>query len=179
MRRREVLAGLGSLGTLGGAGAITVYGLPSGDDAGADEPRHKPIEVTTVEAPGSEPGTLRIPDTGGVTFLEFFATTCSVCKDGMPELAAAHDRVGDDVTFLSVTNESERLVDDAALREWWREHGGEWTLGRDPTSELVVYYGTSTPTAVVFDADGRVHWESTGRKTADEVVDAIERARSG
>lgn len=177
MRRRDVLAGIASVGALGGAGAATVYGVPSVTDSGDDGPRHEPVEIATVEAPGSERGALQVPDTGGVTFVDLFATTCTVCQEQMSTLGEAYDRVGDDVTFVSVTNESERVADDEQLAEWWREYDGRWTVGRDATSELIVHYGTTTPTAVVFDAEGHVQWEESGQKTLEEILDGIDRAR--
>lgn len=176
MRRREVLAGIGSLGALGGAGALAVTGVPSGlmSDGSEDNRRHDPIEIETVDATGSEAGTQLVPADGEVTFVDLFATTCDICKDQMPELGDAADRVGDDVTFISITNEDEKQVSDAELADWWDEYGGRWQLGRDPTSELIVHYGTSTPIGIVFDSDGRVQWEESGRKTSDEIVSRIE-----
>lgn len=176
MRRRDVLAGVGSLGVLAGAGTLAVYGIPSGgdpDDSRA-EPRHDPIEIETVEATGSEAGSQLVPADGEVTFVDLFATTCDICKDQMPALGDAADRVGGEVTFISITNERESQVTDAELAEWWDEYDGRWTVGRDPTSELVVHYGTSTPIAVLFDSEGRVQWEESGRKTSDEIVSKIE-----
>lgn len=171
MRRREMLAGVASLGTLGAGAAAAVYGLPSRDDDG--ERRHDPVEITTVEASGSQAGTVRIPNEGRPTFVDLFATTCTVCQEQMPTLGEVYDEFGDEMTFLSVTNESRSVVSDDELGTWWADHDGRWTVGRDVTSELIVHYGTATPTAVLFDADGRVVWEDTGRKAAEEFQENI------
>jgi thiol-disulfide isomerase/thioredoxin len=175
MRRRDVLAGVASAGTLAGAGAFAVYGLPStlGDDEG-EEPLHDPLEIETVEATGSDEGAQRIPAEGTATFVDLFATTCTTCRSQMPDLGEAYDQVGEDVVYISITNESEDQVPDAELAEWWDEYDGRWQVGRDPTSELIVNYGTATPIGVLFDADGNVRWEESGRKTTDEVVSRIE-----
>lgn len=173
-----MLAGVASVGTLAGAGAYAVYGLPGVSSSGRSDDgpdvRHDPIEIETVEATGSSAGAQRVPAEGSVTFVDLFATTCSSCMKQMPELGAAYDRVGDDVTFISITNESEEQVSDAELAEWWDEYDGRWQVGRDPTSELIVHYGTATPIGILFDANGAVRWEESGRKTDDEIVSRIE-----
>jgi thiol-disulfide isomerase/thioredoxin len=175
MRRRDVLAGVASAGTLAGAGAVAVYGLPSGlgNDEG-EEPLHDPLDVSTIEATGSDDGSQLIPAEGTVTFVDLFATTCTTCMSQMPDLGEAYDRVGDDVVYISITNEGEEQVPDAEVAEWWDEYDGRWQVGRDPDSELIVNYGTATPIGVLFDADGNVRWEDAGRKTSDEIVSRIE-----
>ncbi|WP_293027946.1 TlpA disulfide reductase family protein [Natronococcus sp.] len=171
MRRRNVLAGVASAGTLAGAGALAVYGLPGDED---EEPRHDPVTIDTVEAAGSSDGTQQIPAEDSATFVDLFATTCGICKEQMPALGEAYDRVGDDVTFVSITNENEDQVSDAELADWWDEYDGHWAVGRDATSDLIVHYGSGTPIGVLFDSDGVVRWEESGRKESDEIVSRIE-----
>lgn len=201
MRRRDLLAGLGSTGVLAGAGAIAVYGLPSvedapaGDDASPSERgdgtdagangtnRPDPIEVETIEAPGSEAGTVTIPTPGRPTFVDLFGTWCAPCIEQMPGLAAANDRIGDEVQFVSVTSEpatEDHGITEAELVDWWTTHDGDWTLGVDPTAKVMGrHFQGSYPTAVAFDATGRVQWADDGIKTADELVAEIERAIEG
>lgn len=172
MRRRDVLTGLSGAGILGAAGILHVRGVPFGSNVG-DEPAHEPKTLAGVEAPGSEGTPQTIPAVGQPTFLVFFATTCTVCIAEMPELAAASDRFPD-VKFISVTAETRDYVSDEELASWWNEHGGSWQLARDDGYELVRYYSRATPTAALFDADGRLHWEETGKKSADEIATLIE-----
>ena len=174
MRRRDVLAGGASVGMLLGAGIAVRNGLPVGsEDDGRRSPSHDPVEVATVDAPGSDPGSITVPGDCTPMLVDLFATTCSICRDQMPILGKVHDRFADELTLVSVTNESKDAVDDEALAGWWADHGGRWLLARDPTSELIVHYGTSTPTAVLFDADGRVAWEDTGRKAESAFVENV------
>lgn len=190
MRRRDLLAGLGSVGVIGGAGAVAVYGLPSSDDiagspddvAGEDGEegdggdRYEPVEIETVDAPGSEAGEILVPATDRPTFVDFFGTWCPPCIDQMPELAEAHERVGDEVLFISITSESvgeSGTITEAELVEWWDENGGNWTLGLDPAAELT-YRVSSYPTAMAIDSSGQIQWSDSGRKTADELVEGIE-----
>lgn len=178
MRRRDLVAGVGSLAVLAGGGVVATRGLPSTDDDGdaADgEYGDDPIEIETVDAPGSEAGTMQVPEPGRVMVLDFFTTTCGVCQDMMPVLAEANAELetDTDVRFLSVTNE--RGIDDDDLAAWWAEYDGDWLLGRDESVDLFARYDvTGVPETVVIDGTGAVHWDNTGRKTAAELVDAVE-----
>ncbi|GAB3664370.1 TlpA family protein disulfide reductase [Halopiger thermotolerans] len=186
MRRRDVLTGLGSAGVLAGAGAVAVYGLPSVDELTgesengtesdeADEEPRDPLRLETIDAPGSEPGEVLVPEPGRATFIDLFATWCSPCEKQMPALAEAHERVADaDVQFISVTNEG---ISHDELAAWWDEHDGSWPIAVDPAAELSArYLGSGYPTAVTVDASGRVLWSDDGVKSADELVGRIEAA---
>ncbi|TYL37391.1 redoxin [Natronococcus pandeyae] len=186
MRRRDVLAGLASVGVVGGGGVLAFRGVPS-FETGSDDPEATdgagatapdPITIETVEAPGSEAGEVRIPAPERVTFVDFFGTWCPPCIEQMPALAEANDRIGSDVLFLSVTNEAVgSSVTEDELVDWWDEHDGDWLLGLDPTAELTArYLAGDYPSAVAIDTDGRVQWSDSGVKTADELVAGIERA---
>jgi thiol-disulfide isomerase/thioredoxin len=191
MRRRDLLAGVGSVAVLGGAGAVAVGGFPSvetdasdaeGTDAsgegGTDRTeRRGPIAVETIDAPGSEAGEVQIP-AAEPTFIDFFGTWCPPCIEQMPALAEANERVGDDVLFVSVTTENVGgSVTKDEVVEWWETHGGNWTLGIDPTAELAARYAPpGYPAAFAIEASGTVAWSDAGVKTADELVAGIERA---
>ncbi|MDF9745941.1 TlpA family protein disulfide reductase [Natrinema salsiterrestre] len=179
MRRRDVLAGIGSVGVIGGAGALAIRGPPSFDDGTEEtEPTADPLVIETVDAPGSEARDVRIPASDRATFLDFFGTWCGPCKEQMPALVEANDRIGDEVRFISVTNEAVgRSVTREELADWWRKYDGNWLLGIDPTAELSAEYSIGgVPYAVAIDSSGRVQWSEAGRKSADELVAGIERA---
>ncbi|WP_126664587.1 TlpA family protein disulfide reductase [Haloterrigena salifodinae] len=185
MRRRDVLAGIGSLSVIGTAGTLAIRGPPSFD--GTDDPENAngsasvatdSITIETVDAPGSEAGEVRVPAADRATFVDFFGTWCPPCIEQMPALAEANDRLGDDVLFLSVTSEAVgSSVTEDELIDWWENHDGNWLLGLDPTAELTArYLAGGYPSAVAIDADGRVQWSDSGVKTADELVAGIKRA---
>jgi thiol-disulfide isomerase/thioredoxin len=192
MRRRELLAGLGSVGALAAGGAIAVNGLPSMDgpsdddsvgaagstetpaDGDTEDSPVAPITIETIDAPGSKAGQIRLPAEGEPTFIDFFATWCSPCEAQMPALAEAHDRVGDDIRFVSVTWEG---LSESEIAEWWDDNEGNWTIGRDPTAEVTARYNVpGIPYAVAIDEGGTVRWTDRGQKTADEFVAGIEQA---
>ncbi len=169
MRRRDLIAGIAGAAVLGG-GAIGALGL-SGDDQ--PDRTQEAVALAGIEATGSTGGTLKVPIPDRPTFLDIFATTCRSCQRQMPELRAAHDRLSDEVAFVSVTPESESAVDDTTVAEWWDVYDGNWQIVRDETRQLVIHYSLATPTGVLFDADGRVHWQDTGSKTESEIVEAV------
>lgn len=166
MRRRELLAGAAGLGVVGAGGLVASRsGLLSGDE------RIEPVEVRTIDAPGSEAGTALVPDGEQPIVLEFFATWCKVCARMMPDVAAVEADVRDSVQFVSVTNEPiGHTVSRADVREWWREHDGDWTVGFDPELDLTRALDLSdTPTTVLLDADGRIRYRDRGYKSESEL----------
>jgi thiol-disulfide isomerase/thioredoxin len=156
MNRRRVLAALGGLGLTGGSAWVLQQ------DAGTEDAL--PMQVRTVDAPGSEAGGVRLPVEDTVTVLDLFATWCSPCAEQMGTLAAVHGEYADEVAMISVTNE--RLggtLSKADLRDWWREHDGAWTLGLDPDSDLMSALGADgLPYLIVFDAEGTPRWQHRG-----------------
>lgn len=170
MRRRDLLIGAGSVAALGGGAAVAFDVVGSGGSAGID-----PIEIETLDAPGSEAGTATVPATGEVTFLEVFATWCTVCESMMPEVAAANEAVGSDVQFLSVSNEPlGNTVTREDVAEWWGENGGAWTVGVDPDLELTRALDASgVPYSFVLDADNRVVWKHRGRSDAETIESRV------
>lgn len=164
--RRRVLAGLGGAAVLGGGAALAAR---SGGDGDA-----LPMRVTTLDAPGSAAGEARVPAPDGPMLLDLFATWCPPCAESMPALAVAEERYSE-VQFLSVTNE--RFgggLDADAVRAWWREHDGAWTLGHDPESRLMAALGAGAlPHLALFDADGAVVWDHGGPIEGDRLHDAL------
>lgn len=170
MRRRHLLAGLTGAGVVGGAGIATRTGLL--DDREAAVTAH---ELPAIDAPGSSGGTMTVPEPGRVSFVEVFATWCSICEANMPALAIAHASVDDAVQFVSVTNEPLGHVttrDDVA--RWWAEHDGSWPVAHDEELGLSDDLGaTGVPHAVVLDERNRPTWEHRGRLSAADVEAAI------
>ena len=172
MKRRDVIAGVGSLGVLAGAGVLAARG-PSLLDSAEEGGEVDPIELETVDAPGSEAGTITVPEPGQAMVIDFFATTCASCASLMPTVAEARE-TAEGVTFLSVTIER----DDEQIREWWDEHEGNWTVGMDPGIDLYERYDVvATPTTVAIDGTGEPHWRSEGSKTLEELLEGAEAAR--
>ncbi len=157
VKRRELIAGVGSLAVVGGAGYVALNGVDLGDDG-------LPLTVQTLDAPGSEAGKRPVPAPGKPTVLDLFATWCVPCSAQMESLTALHEEFGDDVAFISVTNEGfgDNLTADD-VRKWWADHDGAWTVGHDPESRLMKVLGAGgLPYLAVFDADGTATWTHRG-----------------
>jgi thiol-disulfide isomerase/thioredoxin len=173
--RRHLLAGVVGAGLVG-AGAVGSGRIDFGG-SGPDE-RPLPVEVTTIDAAGSAAGTASVPAPGTPTVIDCFATWCSPCIEQMDALGIVHDRYGDRVTFVSVTNE--RFgggLDADDVRAWWREHDGRWTLGHDPEGDLLAALGASgLPYLAVTDESGSVVWTHGGvasAKTLDRRISSV------
>jgi thiol-disulfide isomerase/thioredoxin len=176
VKRRELLAGLGSVAVLGGAGLVATGVGPDLGGAGSSADSIEPVTLDTVDAPGSRDGQVTLPADDQPTFVDFFGTWCAPCIEQMPALAAAEDRVGDEVRFVSVTTEDVGgALSEEAVADWWREHDGDWLVAADVTAELAAKLNVGGyPTAVVLDAKRRIQWSESGTHSADELVSHIE-----
>lgn len=174
VRRRELLAGAAAAAVAGGGAAVALGGWdPLGDDDAIPE-----FELETIEAQGSEPGTVAVPERGRVTFVEIFATWCGVCADLMSPMGEVYDELGDDVQFLSVTNEPlGRTTMPEDVADWWADHDGRWTVAHDDDLELTgALDATAVPYSFVIDEGNVVTWSDSGEKSADELREPIEAA---
>ncbi|MBZ6496764.1 TlpA family protein disulfide reductase [Natrinema longum] len=173
MRRREVIVGTAGLAALGGGAIAVSEWNPRESGAAVDS-----IELETIDAPGSEAGTATVPERGRVTFVELFATWCSVCQDMMEPLGQVHDDIDADVQFVSATGEPiGNTITREDVADWWREHDGTWPVALDADLELTEALDASgVPYAFVLDADNVVTWSGRGRKSPDEIRSAIDDA---
>jgi thiol-disulfide isomerase/thioredoxin len=177
MKRRQLLAGLGSVGAIGAAGLVATGAVPDALGGGDTSPQPvEPVTLETVEAPGSRDGDVTLPADGRPTFVDFFGTWCAPCVEQMPALGEAADRVGDRVLFVSVTTEDVGgSLTEEAVADWWRENDGDWLVAADVTAELAAKLNVGGyPTAVALDATRRVRWSESGTHTAEEIVAGIE-----
>ncbi|WP_306056813.1 TlpA family protein disulfide reductase [Natronococcus wangiae] len=192
MRRRAVLALAGAavggcLDDWGGAGDAESGGdMDEGNGSDESDAESPPFDVTTVEAPGSDAGTVSVPREEVVTFLNFTRLLCPTSEgligtigDVRTELESRYDVGPDgDVWFISVINPNFGADPSREeLAEWWDEHDGQWAIGIDEGSSLNEYYEVGGyPTVVTLDDDGEVHWRDTGGTSSDNMITGVERA---
>ncbi len=135
-----------------------------------------PVEIETLDVPGSEAGRREVPEPGSVTVVELFATWCSSCAAYMETLREVEREV--DATMISLTNEPiDVSVDRGEVVDWWREHDGAWTVGIDEDLTLTTELdATSVPYTAVVDPNGRVAYASDGTMDAAELIAEIDAA---
>lgn len=174
MRRRDAIFGLGSLGVLGG-GAVFASGRF--DDVFRDGSVPE-TTLETIDARGSSAGTTAVPARGTVTFVDFFATWCSDCRQYMDTLRTFHERAPEAIQFVSITTEQ---VESAVTRDeigyWFNGNQGDWTVALDPSLTLAEPIGaTYVPHSFVLDESNRIAWSDSGLHDVDELEEALAKA---
>ncbi|MFB6079768.1 MAG: TlpA family protein disulfide reductase [Haloferacaceae archaeon] len=167
MRRRHLLASLAGAAGLGGG---AWYALDGTSAKGID-----PVEVTTIDAPGSQAGTMRVPVAGGVTVVDVFSIGCAPCKTETRRLNDVRGEFGSDVHLVSVTNDAiGGTLTRGDVRRWWRRNDGHWPVGLDDGGRLMRELDvTGLPTLAVVDAGGRVAWKHAGLVSRGDLLEAV------
>ena len=177
MQRRDLLAlTAGGLATV--SGCLDDASDPSDDD-NDDVDDSPPFEIVTVDAPGSEAGTVSIPQEGQVMLVNFARTLCPTSEGLLGRIAEANADLEDgDVEVITVTDGSSGpQPTPSELADWWVEHGGNWTVGIDERGLLNDYYNVrGCPVLVAIDGDGEEHWRNEGGTGAYNMVSGVETA---
>jgi thiol-disulfide isomerase/thioredoxin len=186
MKRRKVLTGLGAAAGIGGVVWIANSqsqsstgtggpGLDETEGSGEDSETMEPKEIDLLDAPGSPGGTIDVPIEGEITVLDSFATWCASCEPQMDELNDAHDAVGDDATFVSISNEAiGGNVKRSDIADWWADHDGDWYVGLEKqgnvTRELRI---SAIPFIAVFDENRKLRWTHQGVTSSDKLIETV------
>lgn len=179
-RRRVLLATAGIAATGPLAGCLDGgTDETDGDDPDTESDASPPFEVRTVDAPGSEGGTMSVPSDEGLVAVNFSRTNCPTSAGVLPYIGEARSDLTDtDVTFLTVVDGSSGpQPSPEELTDWWVEHDGDWPVGVDEDGRLFDYYDVrGVPVVAVIDAAGAVRWRDEGGTTTANIVSGIERA---
>jgi cytochrome c biogenesis protein CcmG, thiol:disulfide interchange protein DsbE len=103
---------------------------------------------------------------GKPVVVNFFSSTCVPCQTEMPALEQVHRTAGDKVAFLGLD-----VQDTAASGQAFVESVGvTWDMGRDPDASILQSLGgTSLPTTVLLDANGKVVYQHLGALKNDDL----------
>ncbi|MGA8878744.1 MAG: TlpA disulfide reductase family protein, partial [Candidatus Korobacteraceae bacterium] len=90
---------------------------------------------------------------GRVVLLNFWATWCPPCIEEMPSLVQLQKQMGDKVTILAVSEDA----DDAAYKQFIRDHGVDLLTVREGSQKTSDVYGTfKYPETYVIDRNGKI-----------------------
>lgn len=160
------------------AAAATVV-LLSDDDAIDDGPAGS-IELD-AEAEPADPDTVTYTTfedqvvplaslRGKPVLVNFFASYCAPCIREMPALEAAHQAVGDQVTFLGLAMQ-DRPEEALALVE---RTGVTYQVAQDRDGSVITALGGIVlPTTVLLDAEGEVVASRAGELTEEQLLALI------
>jgi thiol-disulfide isomerase/thioredoxin len=150
-RRRLLLGGLGGLAAVSaGMGALAWW-------------QTRPVAAPAVDYVRMDGSAARLADLRGqVVLVNFWATTCVICRQEMPELAALHRRHAPrGFQTLAVAMQYDPP---AAVVNYLSERPLPFEVALDNTGAIARAFGgvVGTPTSLLIDRAGRVVWRHVG-----------------
>lgn len=131
-----------------------------------------PLPEATFEVLGDPERQVSMADLRGTpAVVNFWATWCAFCVEEMPDLEAAHQVLGDAVTFVGIDRQdnTERAL---ALAE---ETGVTYLLLSSPDGGFYTEVkARGMPTTLLVDADGVIRYRHAGPVTTEELLDLVE-----
>ncbi|HEX7010051.1 MAG TPA: TlpA disulfide reductase family protein, partial [Phycisphaeraceae bacterium] len=157
--------------TQGSQAVNSLAALMSGGGGGGGGRQAHPLEnqpVPPIELPTLQGQPFRLADVkAGVVVLDFWATWCPPCREGLPHIQAIHDwakREGLSVAVYAVNvGETEREV-----QAFWNEQGYTMPVLMDQQTKVAGAYGVQGIPQTVVIADGKVQHVHVGYNPAME-----------
>lgn len=110
------------------------------------------------------------PTDGKPLVVNLWASWCSPCRAEMPAFERVHQKLGDDVAFIGVTDDP----DHAAAREVAAKTGVTYPLAVDTGQHLLIDLGVAgLPATVFIDAQGRIIGRHAGVLTEEALLKEI------
>ncbi|WP_049926797.1 peroxiredoxin family protein [Halopiger goleimassiliensis] len=192
LSRRRFAATVVATSTAALAGCLDGGTDDTGEDAeetageGPTVPSEPPFEVTTVDAPGSEAGTMTVPASDRWILVNFSATQCPTSEAHLGDIDEARAELRDrydfgpdgDLEVVSVVSGTRGTVPTTdELAAWWAEHDGAWTVGLDEENALFDYYDVDQgPSLALLDEDAAVRWSRDSAVSARTIIAGVDRA---
>src|SRR5438445_9426530 len=153
-----VLATVTLLGLVGMAGRPPLVGSPA-------------PEIALKDLQGQE---VRLSDLRGkVVLLNFWATWCKPCKEEMPAMQAAYDKLRDEGLVVLAVNE---LEDVQRVAEHVRSHGHTFPVVMDHDNRIANRYGVvGLPASFLIDRQGIVREHVFGSLLTEERISELVR----
>lgn len=164
-RTRRRIASVGVLLALLGLGyAWLAKNPPVGPFVGEQAP---PFDLVTFDG-----SSFTLGDLGGrPVFINFWATWCPPCLEEMPVIQKMHEKYGDALAIVAVTDEPIPVA-----RPYIAEHGYTFPVYVDPGGIMTgEYLVQALPTSVFIDASGVIRIRHTGQLNEEEMEAYIRR----
>jgi thiol-disulfide isomerase/thioredoxin len=169
--------------------AVSNTVLPGADaakpDAGSPS-ANKPVAAKAppdFEIPKIDGGSFKLSDyRGKVLVLDFWATWCPPCRDGIPQLVRIDKELRDKgVEIVGLHIDDQGRSSPQAIRNFIKQFGINYTVGKADSEMFIAYLGekeTAIPQTLVFDRNGKViaHLIGYTREDATKLDTAINRA---
>jgi len=170
-QRRSVLA-LAALVVLVGAVALNVSDRDSLTDRGRAGSER---ELPTAEFALFEGGAASFAAFEGKPLVvNFWASWCPACVNELPEFQEAHERIGEEVTFIGVAVRDPRRASEALAGEV----GLTYTLADDPNGDLFRSLDLiAMPSTLFISPDGEVQEVFAGQLTGEALQERVDRLR--
>lgn len=151
---------------LAGCGDDDSSASPDPETTPCDPPAQPAPDLALADLAG---GLVRLDDLrcDHVLLLDFWATWCGPCREGLPLLQELHDTYGDQGLRVLAVN----LAEPAGLvTSFMEEHGYTFTALLDPERQSAAAYEiTSIPRQVIIDAVGEIRFDRTGTNGIDDL----------
>jgi thiol-disulfide isomerase/thioredoxin len=135
------------------------------------------------EVPKIDGGSFKLSNyKGKVLVLDFWATWCPPCRDGIPQLVRIDKELRDKgVEIVGLHIDDQGRSSPQAIRNFIKQFGINYTVGMANTDMFIAYLGdkeTAIPQTLVFDRNGKViaHLIGYTREDATKLDTAINRA---
>src|SRR6058998_3375741 len=154
----SVIMGFVLLGLLGMAGRPPLVGAPA-------------PEIALKDLQGQE---VRLSDLHGkIVLLNFWATWCKPCKEEMPAMQAAYDKLRSEGFIVLAVNE---LEDAGRVAEHIRTHGHTFLVVMDHDNRVANRYGVvGLPASFLIDRQGIVREHVFGSLLTEERISELVR----
>jgi thiol-disulfide isomerase/thioredoxin len=156
---------------------------------GTVEPNKTSAQPTTAKAPPDfevpkiDGGSFKLSSyKGKVLVLDFWATWCPPCRDGIPQLVRIDKELRDKgVEIVGLHIDDQGRSSPQAIRNFIKQFGINYTVGMANTDMFIAYLGdqeTAIPQTLVFDRNGKViaHLIGYTKEDATKLDTAINRA---